>query len=89
MRDSLSAAEEEERKIYFAVADGSRNGGIEDWIGWEVLTAGIGASRLPARNSRGVRGMRGGDQEEDCNLQLVWAIVGEGGERGGGGDNAM
>ena len=69
----------------------SRSGGIEDmresvdgrhWSSWK-------ASRLPARNSRGVRGMRGGEQEEDCNLQLVWAIVGEVGERGGGGDNAM
>lgn len=73
MRDSLSAAEEEERKMYFAVADGSRNGGIEDWIGWEVLTAGIGASRLPARNSRWCEGhARGGEpNKRRINLQLV------------------
>jgi hypothetical protein len=37
VRDSLSAAEEEERKMYFAVADGSRNGGIEDRIGLDWM----------------------------------------------------
>ena len=64
-RDLRSVAEEEERKIcYWDV-------GIEDCM--EVLTAGIGAPEKlcpPEILARCEGHARGGEQEEDCDLQL-------------------